>query len=611
MIGWAMHDTAYRIGGLVMDTYLPSTGARILEIGAQNVNGTLRDHAPRNAEYVGLDFDPGDGVDIVVSDAADWPVLDAHFDLVMASSGFEHDKAFWRTFLAMCRKARPGGHIYISAPSNGTVRRCPRDYWRFYPDSGLALEEWAASEGLDVLLVESFVAEREAEVWNDFCAVFRRGPSDSDLNRDFVYDKIPSTNALTWRSSRIINPVEDTEDVRLLDQARGETRRWVAHSEFLNAEFAQREEAWGAERTRLALEVEQQAAHLVLLDENAATRGEELALLQRRAEELKIELDRLDGEKNELDRLNAQMQAEAETRDEQSRQLTSGLGELQSRLAQREEEAAQAWATADMREREREQLAAELEKVRAALVDASGWVEQLALTRTEMERRVARLDKALAKVTRDFEREQQRSGALNERITAMNARPNPDDQLRDMTVDQVSGGRLKAHDPVENDGYDSGLDLEARASDLTKNQEILDKKLSEPSDNKSQLDISRARLQQSESELSESRSLLDECRGDIGSLSVMLAKAQDEIAALEEQNRWLREVARFLLDRGKWWWRFMPLAWQRKKRNRRLLKRDLFDCETYSNRYPDVSSSGQDPFRHYVYHGVTENRRYD
>jgi hypothetical protein len=232
-----MHDTAYRIGGLVMDTYLPAKPAKILEIGALNVNGSLRDHSPRNAQYVGLDFEAGEGVDVVITGLDDWNVPDAHFDLVMASSVFEHDPFFWKTFVAMCSKTKSGGHVYVSAPSNGTVHRYPRDYWRFYPDAGLALEECGRAEGLDLTLIESFVAERETDGWNDFCAVFRVGPTEDGLNRDFVHNKIRVTNAVNWRSSIIINPLEQPEDVRLLHQARDDGHVFRLRSEALQEEL--------------------------------------------------------------------------------------------------------------------------------------------------------------------------------------------------------------------------------------------------------------------------------------------------------------------------------------------------------------------------------------
>jgi SAM-dependent methyltransferase len=198
-----MHDTAYRIGGLVIQSYSPRKKASILEIGAHNINGSLRDFATPSTRYVGMDFDAGHGVDIVLKPGEPWPVEDDDFDLVIASSVFEHDVAFWLTFLAMCRKAKPGGFIYVSAPSNGKVHRYPQDYWRFYPDAGLALECWAEREGIEITLVESFIAEREGDEWNDFCAVFRREPSSDVLSEEFVYARVPCTNVLTWKSSDV------------------------------------------------------------------------------------------------------------------------------------------------------------------------------------------------------------------------------------------------------------------------------------------------------------------------------------------------------------------------------------------------------------------------
>lgn len=210
--GVSVRDASHRIGGLVMDTYLPGHPARILEIGPQNITGALRDHSPRNAEYVHLGFEQGPGVDKVITSCRDWNVPDTYFDLVISSSAFQHDKAFWLTFAEMCKKTRAGGHVYVCAPSNGEVDRRPMDYWRFYPDSGLALEECGRSAGFNITLIESFITKREAEENNVFCAVFRVGVSAAELNRDFVHKRTQSTNAVNWRSSLVISPTLNFED---------------------------------------------------------------------------------------------------------------------------------------------------------------------------------------------------------------------------------------------------------------------------------------------------------------------------------------------------------------------------------------------------------------
>lgn len=44
------------------------------------------------------------------------------------------------TFLEYARVIKPGGMIYINAPSNGDYHRYPDDNWRFYPDCGRVLK---------------------------------------------------------------------------------------------------------------------------------------------------------------------------------------------------------------------------------------------------------------------------------------------------------------------------------------------------------------------------------------------------------------------------------------------------------------------------------------
>ena len=58
-----MHKTAYNIGGLALKIYASCEKARVLEIGAMNVNGSLRDHMRPDMDYIGIDMEEGPGVD--------------------------------------------------------------------------------------------------------------------------------------------------------------------------------------------------------------------------------------------------------------------------------------------------------------------------------------------------------------------------------------------------------------------------------------------------------------------------------------------------------------------------------------------------------------------
>ena len=168
-----MHDTAMAYGDRFFRTYLKNGGGpTIVDIGSQDVNGSLRSVAPSDARYIGLDFVLAHGVDIVMTDPYRLPIESESVDVVVRSSCFEHSEFFWLLFNESLRVLKPTGLLYLNAPSNGPVHAYPVDCWRFYPDSGLALQNWGCRSGYDCVLLESFIGTRMTDVWNDFVAVF-------------------------------------------------------------------------------------------------------------------------------------------------------------------------------------------------------------------------------------------------------------------------------------------------------------------------------------------------------------------------------------------------------------------------------------------------------
>jgi SAM-dependent methyltransferase len=177
-----MHSSAYEHGRLFFDLYWRPEFAEVIELGSQNVNGSLRDHSPPGARYVGMDMAPGNGVDLIVTPGTPFPIADETVDVAVTSSAFEHDVCFWETFLDLMRVLKPGGLLYVNAPSNYAFHRYPVDCWRFYPDAGYALTVWASRRGVAVDLLESFVAKPHGGIWADYVAVFRKG-SDVPFER--------------------------------------------------------------------------------------------------------------------------------------------------------------------------------------------------------------------------------------------------------------------------------------------------------------------------------------------------------------------------------------------------------------------------------------------
>lgn len=212
-----MHDTAYEIGKKFFEVYWSPAFNRILDVGSRDVNGSLRDFCPAGAIYVGIDLEPGPGVDIVPEDHNVFPFDSESFDLIVSTSAFEHDQMFWLTFAEMARVLKPGGFIYVNAPSNGRYHSFPYDNWRFYPDAGLALQAWSEKIGQPVKLVESFTARRKAVTWSDFVMVFLKGdPACRSGRHGLAAFFTDSLNIRRWQEETVSNFQRATEDMKAI-----------------------------------------------------------------------------------------------------------------------------------------------------------------------------------------------------------------------------------------------------------------------------------------------------------------------------------------------------------------------------------------------------------
>jgi SAM-dependent methyltransferase len=211
-----MHYTAMLHGKLFFRTYLPAlTAPRILDLGAQDVNGSLRSVAPPGCEYVGADFTPGRGVDVLLTDPYALPFPDASFDVCVSSSCFEHAEFFWLAFVETMRVLRPGGLFFLNAPSNGRFHRYPVDCWRFYPDAGKALENWGRRSGYAPLMLECFTGCQRYAPWNDYIAVFTRDAEFAGKYPNRIIDSYRDfTNGMRDGSDAIVNRQNVPEDRR-------------------------------------------------------------------------------------------------------------------------------------------------------------------------------------------------------------------------------------------------------------------------------------------------------------------------------------------------------------------------------------------------------------
>lgn len=210
-----MHNTAMEHGRLFFETYVKDpSGKTIVDLGSQDVNGSLRSVAPAEATYIGVDFDDAKGVDVVISDPYSLPFDDQSVDVCVSSSCFEHSEFFWLVFLEVTRILKPSGLFYLNVPSNGEFHRYPVDCWRFYPDSGIALQNWARRNGYGTTLLESFIGNQQDGPWNDFVAVFVNDEAHAAHYPRMLERYTQFTNGRTREQEDLANFTTAQEDQR-------------------------------------------------------------------------------------------------------------------------------------------------------------------------------------------------------------------------------------------------------------------------------------------------------------------------------------------------------------------------------------------------------------
>lgn len=211
-----MHDTAYYNCQAFFDAYAPAfrgADTKVVEIGSQDICGSIRECCPSGFQYTGVDFVAGKGVDVVLEDPYRLPFETDSVDIVLSSSCFEHSEMFWVLFLEILRILKPEGLFYLNAPSNGDIHRHPVDCWRFYPDCGHALVAWAKRNGTNAALLESYTSYQVQDQWNDYVAVFVKSErSSARYPARILEKKVDIYNGLVKDSTNFINASSSSED---------------------------------------------------------------------------------------------------------------------------------------------------------------------------------------------------------------------------------------------------------------------------------------------------------------------------------------------------------------------------------------------------------------
>jgi hypothetical protein len=95
-----------------------SQAQRVLEIGSQNINGTVRDYFPHSSEYLGLDLGMSECVDWVIpGELVELP--DSWADISISTECFEHCNTWIEVFTNMIRITKQGGLVIVTCAGIG------------------------------------------------------------------------------------------------------------------------------------------------------------------------------------------------------------------------------------------------------------------------------------------------------------------------------------------------------------------------------------------------------------------------------------------------------------------------------------------------------------
>jgi SAM-dependent methyltransferase len=173
-----MHRNSIEHMRALVERYLDRDAKLLIgDVGSFDYTGSYRALFQRpNWTYQGIDLNEGPNVDVVLPSPYKFPMADGHYDVLISGQAFEHVKFFWLTWMEMVRTLKPGGFIFLIAPSRGPEHRFPVDCWRFYPDGYRALAEYGNVDCLEAHTDWGAYPFAKGRVWGDTVGAFAKAP---------------------------------------------------------------------------------------------------------------------------------------------------------------------------------------------------------------------------------------------------------------------------------------------------------------------------------------------------------------------------------------------------------------------------------------------------
>ncbi len=190
-----MHESSYLHMQRLAAQHLSSRPpGRVFDIGAMDVNGSYRPiFEALGWRYTGCDIAPGPNVSTVLQSPYVFPWKSGSADLIVSGQAFEHIEFFWLTMLEIARVVRPGGLVFLIAPSRGPEHRYPVDCWRFYPDGYRSLAAWSGLSLVEASTDWEPAPQEDSAPWGDTVGVFSKptGPAARVGLRRWLLHRLP------------------------------------------------------------------------------------------------------------------------------------------------------------------------------------------------------------------------------------------------------------------------------------------------------------------------------------------------------------------------------------------------------------------------------------
>lgn len=166
-----MHDSVQAFVQQVLGAQ-QVTGKSVLEVGAYDVNGSVRPYleslAPRT--YLGVDAEEGPGVDRVANCERLASEIHERFDVVVTTEMMEHVRDWKACVDQLITVVAPGGLLVITTRSHGFPYHAhPEDHWRYTYDDMRVI---ASTYGLIDVTIENdlerpgvFMVARKPQDW--------------------------------------------------------------------------------------------------------------------------------------------------------------------------------------------------------------------------------------------------------------------------------------------------------------------------------------------------------------------------------------------------------------------------------------------------------------